>query len=344
MAGISTAEAPQEFCYVLLRHFSMLAFTGAIEPLRAANSVSGLDFYRWRLASIDGQPVTASNGIPLVPDCALDEVERPDLILICAGMEPMETLTPPLINWLRRKARHGVPLAGIGTGAYAMAKAGLLDGYRCTVHWENMAGFQEIFPRLHVTANLFEIDRDRITCAGGTASLDLLLHLIGEQHGGDLRAAVSEWFLHTMARPSDAPQRMELRQRVGVSHSRLLAAIAEIEANIAEPLSRADLADRVGISARQLERLFRVHLDCTPSRYYLDVRLKRAKILLSQTSLSILEIAVACGFASASHFAKCYRAAFGRPPRQERADEVRARRSGVPMVSRAPAEEEEPVG
>ena len=310
----------------------MMAFTGAIEPLRAANRVSGLDLYHWQIVTSDGDPVVASNHVPVVPDGGLTDVDKPDLLVVCAGQNPEEGVSPRLINWLRRKASHGVRVAGISTGAYALAKAGLLDGHRCTVHWENMASFQEVFPHLDITANLFELDRDRVTCAGGTASIDLLLHLIGLDHGGDLRAAVSEQFLHTTSRPSDAPQRMDLRQRVGVSHPKLLAAVAEIEANISEPLSRGDLAARVGISARQLERLFQLHMGCTPSRFYLDVRLKRARILLSQTSLSILEIAIACGFASASHFAKCYRAMYGRAPRQERLDETKARRAGMSMV------------
>ena len=332
------AGTPQRFCFVLLPRFSMMAFTGMIEPLRAANRMSGLELYAWTVLSVDGAPVTASNGIPIQPGFAVSAFDKPDLVVICAGLDPMLTLDPALINWLRRLASRGVPIAGIGTGAYVMAKAGLLDGRRCTVHWENMAGFQEVFPDLDLTPNLFEIDRDRITCAGGTAAIDLVLHLIGRAHGDALKAAVSEQFLIAASRPFDAPQRMDLRQRVGVSHPKLLAAIAEIEANIAEPLSRADLAARVGISPRQLERLFRLHLDCTPSRYYLDVRLRRARILLSQTSLSVLEVAIACGFASASHFAKCYRSLFGRPPRQERTEETRARRTGPrPMAEQPPA-------
>ena len=325
--------APRRFCFLLIPRFSMMAFTCAIEPLRAANRISGLPVYQWRLVSADGQPVEASNGIAIMPHSGIATAEPADVVIVCAGLDPQHFLFPQAAGWLRRSARMGAQVGGLGTGAYLMAKAGLLDGYRCTVHWENIAGFHEMFPDIDVTANLFEIDRDRITCAGGTAAIDLMLHLIDQDHGGDLRSAVSEQFIHAQPRSADSAQRMPLRQRVGVSHPRLLAAIAEIEANIAEPLSRADLTDRVGISARQLERLFRIHLRSTPSRYYLEARLKRAQILLSQTSMSVLEVAVACGFASASHFAKCYRTLFGRPPRQERTRETEARHGGLKTVA-----------
>ena len=318
----------------------MMSFTGAIEPLRVANRLTGLPLYEWRLMSLDGELVTASNGIAIMPHEDLGAVARDDRVFVVAGFSPQTLIDPKAISWLRRASAMGAQVGSIGTGAYWLAEAGLLDDRRCTIHWENIAGFKETFAHIDVTTRLFEIDRDRITCAGGTASIDLMLALIGQEHGDHLKTAVGEQFLHTGARSADAPQRLDLRQRVGVSHPKLLAAIAEMESNIGEPLSRAELAARVGLSPRQMERLFRVHLDCTPSRYYLDARLKRARILLSQTSLSVLEVAIACGFASASHFAKCYRQLFGRPPRQERVAETVARRGGLSVYDQPAMSEE----
>ena len=321
----------------------MMSFTGAIEPLRVANRLTGLPLYEWRLMSLDGGLVTASNGIAIMPHEDLGPVERKDRVFVVAGFDPQGQIEQKAISWLRRSSAIGAQVGSIGTGTYWLAEAGLLDNRRCTVHWENIAGFKEIYPHIDLTTRLFEVDRDRITCAGGTASIDLMLTLIGQEHGDHLKTAVGEQFLHAGARDADEPQRMDLRQRVGVSHPKLLAAIAEMEANIGEPLSRSELADRAGVSPRQMERLFRVHLDCTPSRYYMDARLKRARILLSQTSLSVLEVAIACGFASASHFAKCYRQLFGRPPRQERVAETEARRQGSSIYVQPATTEDSPA-
>lgn len=297
----------------------MMSFASTVEPLRAANRISGRDLYAWDILSVDGQPVEASNGIPIVPSAAPDPGQRaPDTVCVVCGLDPQLAVEPSAVAWLRRMASRGSRLMGVATGSYLLARSGLLDGYRCTIHWENMAAFVEQFPDLDVTRQLFEVDRTRLTCSGGTAALDMMLYLIGMEHGHALRTAVSEQFIHTNMRQGGTPQRMDLRQRIGVSHPKLLEAIAVIEQNLQEPLSQADLARSVGLSTRQLERLFRMYLNVTPSRYYLDARLKHAQQLLAQTSISVLDVAIACGFASASHFAKCYRALFGHPPRAER--------------------------
>lgn len=320
------------FCrigYLLLPRFSMMSFTAAVEPLRSANRLLGRDHYRWTLVSADGSAVEASNDIAVVPHAGTGDPPDFDIVVVCAGLDPLP-LSPELerraAGWLRRAERTGARIGAIGTGSFLLARTGLLGGRRCTVHWEHLAGFAEMFQDLDVTANLFEIDRDRFTCSGGAAPLDLALHMIASDFDSELATAVSEQFLHGRVRQGSEPQRMDLRQRVGVSHPKLLAAIAEIEANLAEPLPRGELGRRVGLSSRQLERLFQIYLRCTPSRYYLEARLKHARQLLSQTSLSVLEVAVACGFASASHFAKCYRTMFGHSPRGERRASAQARR------------------
>ena len=318
-------DVPQRFAFLLVPQFSLMSFTACVEPLRSANRLAGRTLYDWRLFSVDGKIVTSGSSIGIMPHDAVNNREMFHAIVVCAGVDPHLHADDKAIAWLRWAARRGTRIGGLSTGTYLLAKAGLLNGYRCTLHWENLPGFLEMFPDLDVTTRLFEVDRSRFTCAGGTAALDMTLNLIAEQFGRDLSAEVSEQFVHTYVRQAREPQRMDLRQRVGVSHPRLLRAIEEIEANLAEPISRAALAKRVGLSTRQLERLFKVYLGCTPTRYYLETRLKHARKLLEQTSLSVLDVALSCGFASASHFAKSYRALFGYPPRAERLSQMALR-------------------
>ena len=215
-------------------------------------------------------------------------------------------------------ARQSVAIGGVSGGAYVLARSGLLDGYRATIHWEHLPAFSEEFPHVSVERNLFVIDRDRLTCAGGIAALDLMHALIERDHGHDLAAAVSEWYLHTEVRSGSVPQRMTLRERFGVSNPKLLKALSEIERRIEEPPGRDELAAVAGTSVRQLERLFAQHLGTTMGVHGLRVRLTRARELLRQTSKPVLDIAVMCGFTSVSHFSRAYRVAFGHPPRAER--------------------------
>jgi transcriptional regulator GlxA family with amidase domain len=304
--------------FLLLPGYSMMSFAAALEPLRVANRVRQRSLYRWHVFSCDGRPIAASNGLPVTPNSAIGEPDFFPTVLVCAGIAPQDHLDRQAIAWLRRLASRGALLGSISNGGYLLAEAGLLDGYRCTVHWENMRAFAERYPKLEVTGRLFEIDRDRVTCAGGTAALDMMLNRIATDHGHALGAAVAEQMVHTGVRDPDKPQRMDLRHRLGISHPRLLRAIRLMEQTLADPLSTAELSREVGVSPRQLERLFKHYLNCTPSRYYLEARLKHGQALLWHTSMPVLEVAQACGFATASHFARSYRAFFGKPPRDER--------------------------
>ncbi|MDE0809947.1 MAG: helix-turn-helix domain-containing protein, partial [Alphaproteobacteria bacterium] len=180
------------------------------------------------------------------------------------------------------------------------------------------------------SSDIYEIDRDRVTCSGGTAALDMMLHLIGRQHGQTIANDVSEQFIHDRIREPHDHQRMELRARLGVSHPKLIAVISDMEGNLEEPLSQTELARQATLSTRQLERLFRKYLGATPTRYYLNLRLQRARQLLLQTTMSILSVALACGFVSASHFSKCYRECFGKTPRAERHGTPSAVTDGAP--------------
>lgn len=318
MFGRYPVKTPQHIAFLLLPNFSMMAFASSIEPLRAANRQSGRELYSWDTRSIDGEPVFASNRVVSVPDGSIHEDFLADALFVCAGVRASQFRDQRTLSRLHELGRSGMAMGGICSGALALAQAGLLKGYRCTIHWEYVEPFVENFPDLDITATLYEIDRDRYTCSGGTAPLDMMINSIAQDHGEDLGISVAEQMLHTFIRhPSDA-QRMSMQHRTGISHPKLLGAIAHMEAYLEHPLTLMQLAESVGLSNRQLERLFREYFDKTPSRYYLELRLRRARMLLRQTNMPVLQIAVASGFSSASHFARCFRDLFGHSPRQER--------------------------
>ena len=310
---------PQQIGFLLLNEFSMLAFASALEPLRAANRQSNRDLFNWVIASPGGTVAIASNGVEVRADGDLTILQECRMVFVCAGVNVRGNTDRNVLNLIRRLDRNGAVIGAICTGTYVMAAAGLLDGRRCTIHWENIDGLSEEFPELEITNDLFEVDGTRVTCSGGTASLDMMLNLITQAHGAALAAEISDQFIHDRIREPTDRQRMELRSRLGVSHPKLLAVVKTMEDNLEEPLAQTDIARMTNLSTRQLERLFRKYLNTTPTRYYLNLRLARARHLLRQTSMSILSVALACGFVSASHFSKCYRECYGCTPRAERA-------------------------
>jgi transcriptional regulator GlxA family with amidase domain len=310
---------PQQIGFLLLNEFSMLAFASALEPLRAANRQTNRDLFNWVIASPGGTVAIASNGVEVRADGDLTILQECRMVFVCAGVNVRGNTDRNVLNLIRRLDRNGAVIGAICTGTYVMAAAGLLDGRRCTIHWENIDGLSEEFPELEITNDLFEVDGTRVTCSGGTASLDMMLNLITQAHGAALAAEISDQFIHDRIREPTDRQRMELRSRLGVSHPKLLAVVKTMEDNLEEPLPQTDIARMTNLSTRQLERLFRKYLNTTPTRYYLNLRLARARHLLRQTSMSILSVALACGFVSASHFSKCYRECYGCTPRAERA-------------------------
>ena len=330
--GDADQDGQKRFSFLLMPDFAMLAFSSAVEPLRVANRIVGRRLYAWQIVTPDGQPATSSGGTRVLPDGAVDACGRPgnlpDYLIVVAGMEVQRFKDSPAIGALRRLERGGVRIGALSTGSYLLAWAGLLKGYRCTVHWENLDAFREDFPELDVTGELFEVDGARLTCSGGIASLDMMLSLVAADHGRDLATQVAEQFIHERIRETHDHQRMSLQGRLGISHPKLLQVIALMGDNLEEPLPRAELARRAGLSNRQLERLFRKYLGRTPTSYYLELRLLRARGLLTQTAMSILNVALACGFVSASHFSKCYREFFNKMPREERQAQERPRESG----------------
>jgi len=318
MQTVGAVEAPQTIGFLLVPNFSLIAVTSAMEPLRLANWVAGTELYRWRVITVDGGPVTASSGMTIHADCGIDDVELQQTLFVCGGINIHEFDDPKVYAWLRRLARRGGDVGALCTGSFVLARAGLLDGYRCTIHWENLPSFTEEFPDIDVLPEIYQIDRNRWTCAGGTAALDMMLHVIARQFGDELALTVSDELIHDRIREAGDQQRLDLRLRLGVSHPKLLLAASIMEKHLEQPLGQEELAGMVGLSTRQLERLFSKYLGQTPTRYYLDLRLVKARQLLLQTSLSVLNVALACGFVSASHFSKSYREHFGHTPREER--------------------------
>jgi transcriptional regulator GlxA family with amidase domain len=311
-------ETPERIGFLLVPRFSMMAFFGAVEPLRIANRLAGRALYSWHIFSLDGEPVPASNGMTVMAEAPIAAVERFPAVIVCASFEPHNHETKALLSWLRRLDRQGAILGGLDTGTHVLARAGLLNGHRATLHWENLPAFTEEFPDIETSAELFEIDRKRVTCSGGTAAIDMMLHVIWTDHGQELAMGVSEQLLHDRIRSPGDHQRMALGLRLGVRHPKLLAIVEAMEQAVEDPLSLDRLAALGGVSRRQLERLFRAHLGDTPTGYYLKLRLRRARHLLEQTEMSVLQVGTACGFASAPYFSRAYRGLFGRPPRDDR--------------------------
>ncbi len=312
------SETPYRIGFLLVPDYSMIAFSSAVDTLRMANRLSKRQLYQWRVLTMDGQALAASNGLTIAPDGALNAARDLDLVLVCGGERINEVCDRTQLFSLRKLAQHKIALGALCTGSYLLARAGLLDGYRCTIHWENLASLREEFPQIVVSSELFEIDRDRYTCSGGTAPLDMMLNVVQRQHGSHLAVAISEEFVCERIRGRNDRQRVPLRLHLGTSQPKLMEAVSLMEANLEEPMSLDELARHAGLSRRQLERLFQKHLNCVPTRYYLELRLAKARQLLLQTSMSIVDVAFACGFVSAPHFSKCYRDYFGIPPRDER--------------------------
>ena len=312
------AERPKRFVFVLMPAFSLHCFASAIDSLRIANRMAGRTLYEWRLWSEGGQPVSCSAGTTFTPEGDLGSLGAGDTVLLCGGLDIRQATTRPLITWLRREVRSGVTAGGLCTAAYTLARAGLLDGRQATIHWENQDSFAEEFDEVTLTKSIFVVDRGRMTTAGGTASIDLMLKIIASDHGEDLANAVADQLIYSAIRTDQDTQRLSVPTRIGVRHPRLSQVVQKMEANIEEPTSPSILARDVGMSTRQLERLFRRYLNRSPKRYYMELRLQKARNLLMQTDMSVIEIALACGFASPSHFSKCYRSQYGTTPYRER--------------------------
>ncbi|WP_375739758.1 transcriptional regulator ArgR [Pseudomonas boanensis] len=241
--------------------------------------------------------------------------------------EPPLQMSPALSSAIKQLVRTGCVVGGLSAGVYPLAQLGLLDGYRAAVHWRWQDDFAERFPKVIATNHLFDWDRDRLSACGGLAVLDLLLAVLARDHGAELAGAVSEELVVERIREGGERQRIPLQNRLGSSHPKLTQAVLLMEANIEEPLTTDEIAQHVCVSRRQLERIFKQYLNRVPSQYYLELRLNKARQMLMQTSKSIIQIGLSCGFSSGPHFSSAYRNFFGVTPREDR----NQRRSGSPF-------------
>ena len=309
---------PIEVGFYLARHFSIVPFINAVDPLRMANKISGQELFLWRLISNDGQPVPAINDMTIVADLSISEAGILPNVICCSGFEPIINVRSNLKNWLRRLDRRGTHLGALGAASVFLAEAGLLDGHRATIHWQYRESFHERFPFVHLTQNLYEICPTRFTCAGGTAAMDMMIHLISLHFGHGLASDVSDQFIVGEVRRAGNEQLHFRRTHLGVSNPKLISVIDAMELHIEEPLPIVELARLAGLSQRQLERLFRDQLQQSPISYYVGARLRHARRLLLQSTLPVIDVGLASGFASAEHFSRSYRMKFGHSPIQER--------------------------
>lgn len=313
------------FAFYLVPDFTMLAFTSAVEALRLANAVVGYQAYSWRVVSADGAKVRGSCGLTIEADNSvaverqhLNGHLRPSVSVICGGKHVENYADRAADAWLRECRNRGIAVAALCTGAHTLARAGLLNERKCAIHWENHPGFAERFRATNVSTGIYEVDSNIYTCAGGIATLDMMLHIIRRDFDERVVNGICELALVDRVRPPGDRQRVPFAKRVGVQDPTVMKLVEKMEQNLTEPMQVEELTTSVGLSRRQVERLFRNELRCSPARYYLKLRLERARLLLVQTAIPIVEVAIACGFVSASHFSKCYRETFRCSPQETR--------------------------
>ena len=306
--------AAERMTFTVLPRFNLATLITMIEPLRIANYLASRPLYHWEILSPDGPEVPASNGLSITAGPLDDRARRGEAVFLLASWGAEDYAGRPLLAWLRRQAREGARLCAVELGAYPMARAGLLTGRKVAMHWSWAPGFQERHPEIAVVEQLYTAADPVPTCAGGMAGMDLMLRLIADRHGEGMAGEVADQMLHHRVRPPDAPQRRTPGQGTEQFAPVLRQAIALIEANIADPLPVPEIARRLGLSQRQLERRFHRGLGCSVVQFGTLVRLQHARVLLIATRLSVREIATATGFNALSHFASAFRKCFGRRP------------------------------
>lgn len=301
------------FAFLTLPRFTLLAFTSAAEPLRVANQLTQRPLYAWRVVSPDGRPVASSGGIRLDPDQGLGPLPRDTTVLVCSGTDGGQAADRATLDWLRAHARHGGAVGAICTGSFTLARAGLLGDDPTTLHWENQAAFREMFGQ-DPLPQLYVLGKRHMACAGGEAATDMMLALIERDHGAHLASAVAEMLLHGRPRAATDRQKPLFPAQAARRHPALARVIAAMEGAIETPLDREALAALFGRSARHMERTFAEVLGESPSAFYLGLRLERARNLLAETGLPLVEVALATGFESRESFARAFRRRFGTSP------------------------------
>ena len=305
---------PQRIGILPLNDFAVMSYASTAEPLRAANLLAGAPLYEVINISLDGAAVSSSGAAEVRADAQVGDALKLDALFVVAGGDMSAPLEGRLRTWLARMARAGVQMGGVSGGPVILARAGLMQDRRMTLHWEYLPALAELSPELKIERSLYVIDRDRMTCAGGTAPLDMMHALIARDHGTEFARKVSDWFMHTDIRPPIGPQRAGLVERIGAHNAAVLDAVEAMENHIADPLSLPQIAVLAGVSPRQLARLFTEQLGTPVMRYYRRLRLERAQSLLRNSPLPLTQIALATGFANSAHFSRLYAAQFGQPP------------------------------
>ncbi|MEP3350452.1 MAG: GlxA family transcriptional regulator [Marinomonas sp.] len=305
--------------FLLTPGFSLFGLSSMLGPLRHANYISGVPLYEWDLVSEHGGLIESSDGIDLMVNASLEDIEKCETLVICSGCkDPRTVSTPAILGFIRQQSYFGAAICCQDMGAYIAAYAGILDGYRAAVHWENYESTQALFPNVNFVQELLVIDRRVFSCPGALSGLDMMLYLITTQHDKKLATQVADELIYTHQRDHTAPQRRSLQIRLDSRNKHLIEAVQLMELNIEEPLLISELTAHIGISGRELERLFKRNLQQTPKSFYRQLRLEKSRNMLQQTKESVTSIAVACGFVSLSHFTRCYQKQFSKKPSQER--------------------------
>lgn len=322
MKPVFETDGEIEIGFLLVPDFPLLSLSSALEVLRHANNYAHRQRYRYRTYTATRGTVRASNGLEIQTGAVVSDMAKPELLFVCSGLDPEKGDTPGTRKWLRHLARNHTPLGGISSGAYILASAGLLDDYRCTVHWEDAAVFRETFPEIELTNQVFVMDRDRFTCSGGAATIDMMLRIVADDLGDGLAAKIAEMMLVDRVRSTTDKQASAALYKAKSKSEPLARAIEAMETNLETPLSMIELASHIALTRRQLHRLFRQHTGQTPTDFYRDLRLRHARSLLHGTPAKIIDVAMATGFGSHSHFTKVYRESFGISPLKDRRSDL----------------------
>ena len=315
---MDAAQTQKRFNFIVGEDFSMLCLSAVVDTLRAANLMLDRPYYSWRVITHDGQPVRASNGLALSAQAIVDDLPAADITFVIVSMRHDVPGLKRMVSTLRTLGRRGAALGAMSVGSHVLALAGQLDNKRCTIHWQHRASFAESFENVICTGNLFEIDGNRYTSAGGTTGIDLALELVRRDHGAMFADKVANNFQYDRIRQFDERQRTGPEPDLMSKSDKLRKLVVLMSEHLEVPLSAGELAGAVDLSIRQVERLFLRHLGSTPGRYYMGLRLERARQLLRQTNTPILDVALSTGFTSHSYFAQSYRQQFGRKPSDER--------------------------
>lgn len=327
---VSREAAPIRYAILVFPGFPLMAFSAVLEPLRAANLLAGRPIYAWAVVAEDASSLCASNGLRITPDHGAATAPDADRIVVCSGGDAEVLKADRALSWIRRQLRAGASVGAVADGAFFLARAGLLDGHSCTLHWTSQPAFREAFPDIDLRSDLFVIDRTRFTATGGIGALDMMLSIIAADCGSELSAAVAEWFVHSPLRSDPDRQRLPLHLRTGIRDHLVLAAIAEMERALDEPVEIRALARRLGVSPDRLERAFQRETGQPPAAYLRKLRLRHAADLLAHSATQIDAVAMSCGFLNASSFARAFRAEFGCTPRQMRARRGETHQSAGP--------------